>query len=71
MFLFQDSDYGSAYPNIIYEETENEASSLDKDVSDATLSIKYSLYQYIMLNRDQDRDEGMPLCWLFKTKALI
>lgn len=24
-----------------------------------------------MLNRDQDRERGLPLCWLFETKALI
>ena len=25
----------------------------------------------MMLNRDQDRERGLPLCWLFETKALI
>ena len=24
-----------------------------------------------MLNRDRDRERGLPLCWLFETKALI
>lgn len=24
-----------------------------------------------MLNRDQDRERGLPLCWLFEAKALI
>jgi hypothetical protein len=23
-----------------------------------------------MLNRDRDRERGLPLCWLFETKAL-
>jgi hypothetical protein len=25
----------------------------------------------MMLNRDRDRERGLPLCWLFETKALI
>lgn len=24
-----------------------------------------------MLNRDRDKERGLPLCWLFETKALI
>lgn len=25
----------------------------------------------MMLNRDRDRESGLPLCWLFETKELI
>lgn len=33
---------------------------------------KFSPDRYMMmLNRDQDRERGLPLCWLFETKALI
>jgi hypothetical protein len=32
---------------------------------------KYSPDRYMMLNRDRDRERGLPLCWLFETKALI
>ena len=33
---------------------------------------KLSPDRYIMmLNRDRDRERGLPLCWLFETKALI
>ncbi|KAL8223269.1 hypothetical protein R6Q57_020668 [Mikania cordata] len=35
-----DSEDGPAPPNIIYEEPDGEASSSDKDVSDATLPAK-------------------------------
>lgn len=32
---------------------------------------KFSPDRYMMLNRDRDRERGLPLCWLFETKALI
>nr|GFA10198.1 retrotransposon protein, putative, Ty1-copia subclass [Tanacetum cinerariifolium] len=48
-FLLQDSEDGSAHPNIIYEEPNDKASSSDKDVSDATLpAIKtFSIYIFV------------------------
>lgn len=38
--LFSDSEDEPADPNIIYEEPDDEASSSDKDVSDATLPAR-------------------------------
>lgn len=38
--LFSDSEGEPADPNIIYEEPDDEASSSDKDVSDATLPAR-------------------------------
>ena len=38
--LFSDSENEPADPNIIYEEPDDEASSSDKDVSDATLPAR-------------------------------
>ncbi|KAK3437501.1 hypothetical protein EUGRSUZ_C02171, partial [Eucalyptus grandis] len=38
--FFSDSEGEPADPNVIYEELDDEASSLDKDVSDATLTVR-------------------------------
>ncbi|CAH1428026.1 unnamed protein product [Lactuca virosa] len=42
-----DSEDGPAHPNIIYEEPDDEASSSDKDVSDATLPAIKTLSIYL------------------------
>ena len=41
--FFSDSEDEPADPNIIYEEPDDEASSSDKDVSDATLPARTEL----------------------------
>ncbi|KAL7601841.1 hypothetical protein Lser_V15G26855 [Lactuca serriola] len=43
----KDSKDGPAHPNIIYEESDDEASSSDKDVSDATLPTIKTLSIYL------------------------
>lgn len=47
--LFADSEDEPADPNIIYEEPDDEASSSDKDVSDATLPARTTFSIVIFL----------------------
>lgn len=55
--LFSDSEDEPADPNIIYEEPDDEASSSDKDVSDATLPARTTFSIVIFLAGSVRRDK--------------
>jgi hypothetical protein len=56
--LFSDSEDEPADPNIIYEEPVDEASSSDKDVSDATLPARTTFSIVIFLAGSVRRDKS-------------
>ena len=55
--FFSESEDEPADPNIIYEEPDDEASSLDKDVSDATLPARNTFSIVIFLAGSVRRDK--------------
>ena len=55
--FFSDSEDEPADPNIIYEEPDDEASSSDKDVSDATLPARTTFSIVIFLAGSVRRDK--------------